>query len=183
MGRNLLLKDKGGVDLMVGYVLLIVIALALAAGVFFYLKLYLPSDKPACSSDVDISIDEVVCVISSNTLPQDIYINITNRGLFSIDSAFIKIGEIDRVFKSTLKDPSVQTNWFDTDPNKCPVGPSGNGLELRPGEKFCGDYDFPASGIPTIGAEQEISVEPFMYLNNKPVICTEAVVKKTVTCV
>ena len=48
---------------MVGYVLLISIAVALSTAVFFYLKLYLPSDKQDCYQDINLVIDSVGCNI------------------------------------------------------------------------------------------------------------------------
>ena len=171
MERNLLLRDKKGVSLMIGYVLLIAMAVALSVGVFFYLKLHLPSQEPKCYEDVDLTIDELRCVRSTGS-NYDVYINISNRGLFSVDSAYIKIGDVDRVFKNTLKDPQILTFWLEGS-NKCIFG-----NELKPGQKFCGKYSY----SPTPSTVQEITVEPLLYIDKQPVLCPGNIIKKTVVC-
>lgn len=164
---------------MIGYVLLVAMAIALSAGVYIYLKNYLPSNTPTCPEDAKLSIDEVVCVqtsASTSTNPQyDVYVNITNRGLFTVDSAYIKIGDQNRVFKKLLE-PDVNSRWNNgLSSSTCTIG-----AELKPSEKFCGLYQ-PSTTI-AVGATQEVSVEPLIWIDNKPVVCQGAVAIKTVVC-
>ena len=152
---------------MVGYVLLISIAIALSTAVFFYLKLYLPSDNPECDQDIKLSIDYASCTIDSGQNTYSIInLNITNRGLFKVDGAYIKIGNVDRAYKETLNNVEEGLE------SEC--NPS---LVLNPGETFCGRYNYNSapSGV------QEITVQPVVWIDNKPVLC-EALVSKRISC-
>jgi len=163
----LLQLNKKGVDAMVGYVLLIGIAVALSTAVFFYLKLQLPDERPECDADIKLSIDYASCVSNAVSF-STIKINVTNRGLFKVEGAYIKIGDVDREFKEDLN------------PSLFLTSPCNNFNEsLYPDKMFCGT--FPYNRNPTI--EQEISVQPVVWKNNEPVLCSEAVVTKRIVCV
>jgi len=160
--------NKRAESVMIGYVILIAIAVALSTGVFFYLKLYLPPEKIECYQDIDLVIDSVSCSIVSQGI-SNINIEFTNKGLFNIDAAYIKIGDVDRIFKTTLNDPEndrmiSSCNQFD--------------LILKPGEKFCETYSYAVA--PTV--MQEITVEPLLWIENTPVLCPNSIVKKKITC-
>ncbi len=163
--------NKSAESIMIGYVVLIAIAIALSTGVFIYLKLYLPSDKPECYQDIDLVIDSATCqVVSSGLL--DVSIEFTNKGLFSIDSVYIKIGDVDRVFKTTLNDVDL-----DRLTSSC----NDNEISLKPGAKFCKTYNYAYSNslIPV----QEISVEPLLWIEDVPVLCPNSIVTKKINCV
>lgn len=155
---------------MVGYVLLIAIAVSLSTAVFFYLKLYLPDERPECDSDIKLTIDSALCVYDDPVIPTSsiIKINVTNRGLFKVEGAYVKIGDIDRTFKTDLN-PTLNLTSI------C------NNLDasLNPGKTFCGTY----SHILAPRTPQEISVQPLIWVDNKPVLCSEAVATKRVVCV
>lgn len=153
---------------MVGYVLLIALAVGLSVGVFFYLKLYLPSEKPKCPDDIAITIDDVGCKNTGSFAYVDM--NLTNRGLFTIDTAFIKIGDEERVFRTTINDVNDR---LASDCNHQNIG-------LKPEDKYCKrlNYNYNAPLI----SVQEINVEPLIYIDNLPVLCTNAAAKKKVIC-
>lgn len=153
--------DKRGVSLMIGYVLLIVIAIGLSVAVFVYLKLYLPKDEPKCYDDVSLSIDEVACENGAITLV------LTNRGLFNVDGAFIRIGAYGRVYKQLLNDDESHFLF---------IGAGGDSL-LNPGESWeGGPFAYGGNGT------QELEVEPFLFLGERPSLCEKAVVARIVEC-
>ncbi len=162
--------NKSAESVMIGYVVLIAIAIALSTGVFIYLKLYLPSDKPECYQDIDLVIDSATCTVGQGI--SNVNIEFTNKGLFSIDSAYIKIGDADRIFRTTLNDP-------DADRMSSSCNNLGSDINLKPGAKFCKTYVY--SSAPT--EIQEISVEPLLWIENIPVLCPEAIVRKKINCV
>jgi len=166
--RNLLQLNRKAVSLMVGYVLLIAIAIALATAVFFYLKLYLPNETSQCDSNIKLTIDEVNCKLSSTQ--STIEINISNRGFFKVEGAYIKIGEFDRTYRQNLNDFEDGFSSSICNPNPT--------LILNPDEKFCGIYHLNSP----ITTPQEISVQPVVWINNKPVLCSNAVVSKRLDC-
>ncbi len=170
---NLSQLNRRAESLMIGYVILIAIAVALSTGVFFYLKLYLPQDTPECSQDIDLIIDSLVCshvdVSGGNPVTSTVDIKFTNKGLFSVDSAYIKIGDADRVFKTTLNDPEKDRlvspcNEFD--------------IMLKPGKQFCKVYTY-ASAPTTL---QEVTIEPLVWIDDIPTLCPKSIVTRRIYC-
>ena len=153
---------------MVGYVLLIAIAIALATAVFFYLKLYLPNETSQCDSNIKLTIDEVNCKLSSTQ--STIEINISNRGFFKVEGAYIKIGEFDRTYRQNLNDFEDGFSLSECNRDATSI--------LNPNEKFCRTYHLDSR----LTADQEISVQPVVWINNKPVLCSNAVVSKRLDC-
>ena len=86
--KNMLRLNNKGVSEMVGYVILIVIALALSIIVYTYLKLYVPKEPPECQNEIHLIIQDYSCDLTSNLL------NITfrNKGTFKVDAAFLRLG-------------------------------------------------------------------------------------------
>ena len=171
MKKNLfrLRLNKKGVSLMVGYVLLIALAVSLSLGVFFYLKLYLPSEKPDCPENVAITIDDAGCDDQGTVAYVDI--NLTNRGFFTVDTAFIKIGEEDRVFRTTINNIDERLASVCNQQN----------IGLKPDERYCKRLIYTHNTV--LPSVQEVSVEPLIYIDNLPVLCSGAVVKKKVICI
>ena len=152
------MKRKRGVSLMIGYVLLVVVAITLSVLTFAFLKLYLPKDEPKCYEDVVLSIDEATC--------QDgkLQVTLTNRGLFDINGAFIRIGEGGRIYKQVINE-NPESLFVET----------GEDNLLAPGETWTStDYDY--SGI----GNQELEVEPLLFIDDKPALCEYAIVSKDI---
>ena len=79
------MKNKKALSEIISYVLLIVIALSLAAGVFSWVKFYVPQgEKEKCPEETALSISDYVC--DNKTLS----VTIVNKGYFNIDGFFIK---------------------------------------------------------------------------------------------
>lgn len=81
-------KNNKAVSDMVSYVLLIVIAMSISAGVYSWLKFYVPNqtDSQACNPDTAIAITDYSCS-SSNKL---LNLTIENKGYFSVSGFFIR---------------------------------------------------------------------------------------------
>lgn len=157
---------------MIGYVILIAIAVALSAAVFFFLKLYLPSEKPKCYENIDIVIDGATCSIINGGPTANLNINFSNRGLFSLYAAYIKFGEVGRTFRTILNDPPDQELLKSSCNSQRP--------DLKPGEQFCKIFSY--SGTVSSTVVYEVSVEPLIYIDNKPVLCPDSITKKRITC-
>lgn len=140
---------------MVGYVLLIVIAVGLSVLVFSYLKFYVPKDMPQCPEDVSLSIEEASCD-SGN-----VHVTLKNRGLFKVSGAYIRIGDGGRIFKKLLNEKNV---YFP---------PGGLGL----GDTWESEY-YSYDGI----GEKTLEVEPAVFVDDKLTLCSKAVVTQGVTC-
>ncbi|PIN89573.1 hypothetical protein COU60_03105 [Candidatus Pacearchaeota archaeon CG10_big_fil_rev_8_21_14_0_10_34_76] len=170
--KSLLLKDKMGVSIMVGYVLLIVMAIGMAGIVYSYLKFYVPSDRAECPEDVNLAIAEASCIGGI------LSISLENRGLFSVDGAYVKIGEANRTVRETM--------CFNGPPsgnNQCDII-FGLGIEgLKPGEFLDKSFDYSAYGNEYLPGEKELEIQPVVInKKNEWLICKQAIVTKTIRC-
>ncbi len=167
--NNSLRLNKKGVSLMIGYVILIAGAIGLSTAVFFYLKLYLPSEQPKCYENIELSFENVTCQTLGGGAR--IFVNFTNRGLFNVNAAYIKFGEADRTVRTILNNPErdfllSECNNFNN--------------QLKPTEYFCKTFNY--DSVVTDGKVYELSVEPLMWIDNTPVLCPESIVTKRVLC-
>ncbi len=161
--RLMLFQDKKGVSEMVGYVLLIVIAVSLSVLVYAFLKIYIPPEKASCPADVSLSIEEFRCEGGAVAL------TLRNRGLFSVDGAYIRIGDPGRVFRQILNDENILFVDYYEDEGMPP------------------DAVWPKNGNPAVYSysgtgEKTIEIEPVMFVEDEVVLCDKAIITQTVTC-
>lgn len=168
---------KQGDSSVLGYVLLIVLAVGMAAAVYAYLKFYVPKDQPQCPEGVSLAISNVSCASGSLT------ITLVNTGLFSLNGSYIKVGNKSRTFKTTVNCPG-QNPW----PPECQLyfndgPPSYLTRALKPGERWTRSFSYVETGL------QEIEVEPLVVVpgvtaaaNRSRVLCKNAVVVRDVAC-
>jgi hypothetical protein len=114
--------NKKGVSIIVGYVLLIVIALSLSVFVYAFLKSYVPKEKPVCKDDVNLIIKDITCQVDESNPTETsvslLEIQLENRGLFKIERAYLRIGREGEIKKSVTPanpirlypDGSTETN-------------------------------------------------------------------------
>ena len=81
------MKNKKGVSIIIGYVLLIVFAMIIGTIVYNLIKTYVPKDVPECPESVSIFIKEI------NYVGNSLNITIINNGLFDIAGYFIRATE------------------------------------------------------------------------------------------
>ncbi|MEM4271699.1 MAG: archaellin/type IV pilin N-terminal domain-containing protein [Candidatus Pacearchaeota archaeon] len=148
--------NKKGISEVVAYALLILIAIGLAAGVYSFLKVYVPKEKAECPTDVSISLQNYDCRLS-----EGLKINVTNTGFFKIDGIYV-----------WLANPTAKKQVHDS--NTLLFIPP-----LYPGEqseKFYRIQTFKTEG------EYEIIIEPVIIKNNIPVACANSIIKQAITC-
>lgn len=84
-------KNRKGVSIMVGYVLLVVFAIILSVITYQWIKTYIPSDPLQCPNNgVSVSIKAVSYDCGSNTL----YLLIKNNGRFNILGYFVHAANV-----------------------------------------------------------------------------------------
>ena len=169
----LLDKSKRGDSTVVGYVLLIVLAVGMAAAVYSYLKFYVPKDQPKCPDDVSLIIQNISCSASEGKF----YITLTNKGLFTVQGAYIKVGESNKVYKTTINCPNPNNLAF----ANCSLY-FNDGLSfipLNPGEFWSKTFSY------NLGqGQRDVEVEPIVFVgnNNTRVLCENSVIARTVEC-
>jgi len=94
-----LVNSKRGVSEVVGYVLLVVIAIGLSVGVYSYLKVFVPKEKPECQEDIHLIVQDYSYHFTSSPLKADLTITLSNKGLFNISSAYVRLGTVGRTVR------------------------------------------------------------------------------------
>ena len=154
-------KNKKAVSLLVSYTILIVIAIAISIIVFGTLKLYLPSDKTQCTTDITASISDAVCSSSKDFLD----VSITNRGLFNISAVYIRFGEEGR---SVLEQVNERQEIL-TDP-------------IEPGEKRIMTFSNLNKFSLSDGQQYSIELQPALLDGRDIILCEESVIIQSVIC-
>lgn len=97
--KNKINKSKKALSEIISYVLLIMIAMAIAAAVFAWIKYYVPSEneRASCPDSVSLYLEKYSCDINNKL----VNLTIQNKGLFNIDGFYI------RGSNSTTKKPIV----------------------------------------------------------------------------
>ncbi len=147
---------------MISYVLLIIIAISLSAGVYSYLRIYVPSYRPVCPSDIYLGLEQITCNLSEN--PSEISIVLSNKGLFNVSGAFIRAGPSGRRIKTQINE---NKEIFSS-----PLSPGSSSPALI----FTGP-----SGL-AIGASNELEIQPALIINGQLVPCRNAIVTYPLTC-
>ena len=150
------MNNKRGVSVIVGYVLLIIIAVGLAGFVFAYLKVFIPKDKVECKTDVHLTLSAYQCKTNQLTL------TLQNKGLFTIDGAYVRIGPPDRKVKSLINKEQI---LFED---------SG----LKPGETRTENY----TSSEIIPGDLEVEIQPAVFDGAELAICERAVITQPITC-
>ncbi|MEK6898519.1 MAG: archaellin/type IV pilin N-terminal domain-containing protein [Nanoarchaeota archaeon] len=170
MKIGLLQLDKKGVSPIIGYVLLVVIALALAGGVYNFLANYAPPDAERCPDDVALVIRSLSCSGGK------VNITLDNKGLFSVDGVLIKIGEEGRIVKLDL---------LPCDDSSCKVYFINYNQDyedgLKPGQSVSYFEENPLLGT----GEREVEIQPIILASGnvkKDIICSGAIIKQKLTC-
>jgi hypothetical protein len=155
---------KKGLSLMVSYVLLIVIAVGLSILVFAFLKLYVPPESPHCPDDVSLIVTEKKCDTSAGELE----ITFQNKGLFSVNAVYVRLGEEGRKVKSL-----VNENVYFSDPSLV-------NQELKPGDQTTETY----SSLTLITPDKVIlEIEPAILQDDGTLaLCEKAVITQSIVC-
>ncbi len=142
-------KNNKAVSDMVSYVLLIVIAMSIAGGVYSWLRFYVPTqtDSQTCNEDTAITITDYAC--SLNKL---INLTIENKGYFSVNGFFIR-GSND-----STKLPIINLNT--TDPQAGMIYINGRydiPTGFKPGAIIKSQFDYT-----TLGSIKRIQLQPYV---------------------
>jgi hypothetical protein len=159
--RYLRLKSKRALSEIVSYVLIIVIAISLAAGVYVWLKVYIPSKQAdTCPKEASLFINDYSCSTSQKILT----LKIENSGMFNIDGFFIKATNDSKII------PYIALKSNDASPGTILVEGSGRYdlmERLKPGVLIESNFDY--SNANKI---LKLQLLPFIYSQDKKTILT-----------
>jgi len=165
--RNILKLHKRGLSEIVGYVLLIVIALSVSIAVAAWINYQLPKQKLECKEDVSLVIRDYDCGVPES----DNYIELTleNRGLFKIDGFYVRVRETGQEGLATRKVKYAYTNLVE-ETNEIPQ-------QVLPGNEISVTLNY-LDGTSSYESIDMIEIEPFQIIEDKIVLCEKAVIKQ-----
>jgi flagellin-like protein len=157
--------NKKGVSEIIGYVLLIVIALSLGGIVFSFLRSSIPQEKSSCPDGISLIIEKASCKGDRLNL------TFVNRGLFSVDGSLVKMGVVDRVKKDIINCP----NGLGTSNCTADFGIE-NGL--KPEDYLNVSIFYGKEG------DFELEIEPMVRIENTTeiILCPRSIVVQEITC-
>lgn len=102
---------KRGVSEVVSYVMLILIAIAIAGLVFIFMKGFVPKAKAECKDGIEVILTEATCRPDPLDATKDeLIIQLENRGLFKVHEAFIRLGELSAETKKSFNSQGQPTS-------------------------------------------------------------------------
>jgi len=156
----LLNKNKKAISEIVGYTILIVIAVSLSILVYSFLRLYIPKEQVTCDEDVRLIIQDYTCKGGKLNL------TITNKGLFKAGAFYL---------------------WFSNDSQKEQINKNNfllynksNSPDLKPGESFDSIYDI--SSFVSGTQDYELELQPAIIVEKKIIVCENAIITQDITC-
>lgn len=179
MNMNFPLLNKRGISEMVSYVLLIIIAIGLSVLVFAFLSVYIPKEKPECKEDVHAIITKAICNVSSTN--QTVYLELTNKGLFTFDAAYIRIAPVGREVTFLINDP--EKNLGGSVRGFQLYAPGATSPGLPPGSTYSRIYSLAnVGGVTFVPGNYTLEVQPAMGKGRSFALCEKAIIRETVQC-
>jgi len=170
------ITNKRAVSEVVGYTILILIAIALSIGVYSYVKIYIPHDRLACQEDISLSINDLNCTILGGVVTLNVVLE--NNGFFNVTDAYVRIGASNRKVKSQINQGDTRIKYQ-----------TGSGVifSLPPGQEILLSYSsLKSSALAALhlnsSAEYILEIEPAVWMDNKAVVCNNAVITEKLTC-
>ncbi|PIN93780.1 hypothetical protein COU54_01975 [Candidatus Pacearchaeota archaeon CG10_big_fil_rev_8_21_14_0_10_31_24] len=177
------LLNKKGISEVISYVLLIVIALGISSIVYVYITVYLPKDQAQCSDEVGLTLENVLCIYEpAMEGVHDGRLNITmtleNKGLKSVDGAYLRLGKSDRKVKSITL--NKESPYFEG--------------ALKPGIKKTLSYTLnqdklnslinegSSSPIGGSSADYSLEFEPAITTDKGLALCTDKIITRQIYC-
>lgn len=155
-------KNKKGISEVVSYVLLIIIAVSLSVLVYNFLYKYIPKGEvESCPDGVSLVVSDIKC--SGSVLD----INITNKGLWTVSAAYLRVGPAGKTVRASLSSPEPYKTFSPA---------------LVPGNKT--DNIHFSSAPTNAGADFEIEVQPAVQSGEtgKMIACTDAIIVQSFNC-
>jgi|SRR3989344_3697563 len=174
-------KDKKGDSILIGYILLIVLAVTIVATIYPTLKKLIPKDEIKCPEGVSVTVESYSCE-STPESGNDFTITIKNSGRFSIAGVYIR--------GAGAEEEIATYNLFESKKNL-----AGESLEYWPENAvdnsiasgdplsaFPNPLDY--TGLPSKTALEMVEILPFRIENqdgkNRFILCTDARIKQDI---
>ncbi|MFH1801371.1 MAG: hypothetical protein ABH804_00860 [archaeon] len=172
-------KNKKGVSIMIGYVLLISLAITMGIITYGWIKSYVPKDTPECPDGVSVLIKSLNCTIEGG----DIKINmlLKNNGRFDLAGYYIYGANSSEQELATIDLSFYADSWIHEGARI--YFAAGNQNTFKTNNEKLTTFIIPSSEINQINL---IEVSPIRYQEQNSRIfsinCGGAKIKEAVTC-
>jgi hypothetical protein len=170
---------------MVSYVLLIIMAIGLSVIVFAFLSVYVPKEKPECKEDVHVAITKTLCNMSNTN--QTLTLELTNKGLFTFDAAYIRMAPAGREVTFLINDP--EKNLGGSVRGFQLYAPGATKPGLPPGAQYTRIYSLAniegltdSEGVTLVPGTYTLEVQPAMGKGKNFALCEKAIIHETIRC-
>ena len=150
--------NKKAVSELVAFVLLVGLSVALAGGVYAWLKLYVQKPLPE-ESCPDVSIIIVNYTCEGNTIT----LNVQNKGLFNVSGFMAKMNDLSET------DPGGKLA------GRYPLIPQCYPISLGPGDIAEAKFSYLKQSI------KQIELEPFRGTCSKLSLCDKAILRQSIS--
>ncbi len=158
----MLLNNKKALSEVVGYTILIVIAISLSVLVYAFLRNYIPKEAPTCEEDLNLIVQNYAC--KGNMLN----LTLLNKGLFKADAVYLRFGNSSQKIKDQINKDNFLLYGSDNRPG------------LNPQESSSSTYVIPPANSLT---NYELELEPAVIINKKIVVCEKSIITQPIRCV
>ncbi len=165
--KNMKRDDKKGQSEIIGYILLIVVAVVMSFIVYAYLKSYVPKDKVECPSDLSL----IVRSYENNCDAGNLSLELENKGLFNVSGYSLRGSTDENRDIANIVLASNTRLSYDLLPQ--PLGP-GQIIKVR--NIYQGKINLQTDKLAFI------EIIPYIKDKNKNVVCTDAKIKEKITC-
>lgn len=157
-------QDKKALSEIVGYVILILIAITLSLLVYGFMKNLLPKFSQECPSEISLAVDDYAC----DVVEKKIALDIKNTGTYNVEGFIIK---------AKNKTEGLAINPLEQIGSLGEQGSVFTEPILKPGEIQA--YEFSYARHRRI---EQIEIEPFKIIPKQaaPALCKEAVITQSI---
>lgn len=174
-------KEKKAVSIMIGYVLLVVLAIVLGVIVYNILKTYIPHDEIDCPEGTSLLIESYTYDCNANILTFDL----VNNGRFNVDGYFIyatdepnqKVATIVISNNNSDDGDSVRVGNLEVK-----LGTSSERNEFSPGDRAREIYNLEGSANQIYSIEILPAREDSVDERKMLVTCKAEIIKKDIQC-
>ncbi len=154
------IKSKKGVSIVVGYVILIALALTMSGVVYMWIKTYVPADSLNCPSGVSIFIKKS----KFNSTDSTLNITIKNNGKFNLGGYFIQVTNDSSQELATIDISTyLNTSYSGQILGNSVLFSVDAGNSLEPTKEASYIFDIPS----TIGTPYSLRITPLRFQEEK----------------
>lgn len=177
--KKLFQHNKKALSEIIGYTILIVIAVSLSVVTYSFLKSYIPKEKAECPAEIGLIVENYTCKYIPSagggglgTQTSYLELSVLNKGLFIVDAAYIRLGA-----PGTKAKKQINQADFNLYSESGKPGLNPNEVTNIPRSKFS------ITDIVISAGQYELEIQPALIERNSIVACKNAIITQIINCV